>query len=519
MSKKYFIGFILALTFFIASLLTLSDYGVSWDEATHFKRGQAYLHFFITGNKNYGDLKAERRSFYQSDKQDANFWLKDTFGHPPLNGILASLSNFVFYQKLGIMPDIESYHLFNIVSASILVFVVFCFGYSAYGLSTGIVGSLVLSLYPLFWSESHFNIKDPPEAAFFAGTIWCFWEYVKSKNARWLVGVFSFFLLALGTKFNALFIPFILAGYLMLTRKFSLPERHIKYFVFGSLIVGLLFVASWPALWQNLPHSLQDVFAFYKEVGSGTNYQPSEFYFLGFNLFPAEWILFTTPPIAIVLVLIGLAASVMEKNKDVEYMLLLWLAIPIIRVSLPSTSIYGGVRQIMEFVPAMGLIAAYGARTILLKIKNRLLFLLVILLLLLYPVVAYHPNENVYFNFIIGGLRGARMKNYPAWGNSYGNAYRQGAIWINSNVPIGAKLTLLQGELINLPKVWLRNDINYSKENYSGIKKSGEYIMELTFNDTVKSPKTAWDYVENNLTPVHRVEVDGVSILTIWENN
>src|SRR3989344_6989036 len=46
-----------ALLYFIAGLATLSDYGVNWDAMSHLSRGQAYLHYYLTGNKDYTDLK------------------------------------------------------------------------------------------------------------------------------------------------------------------------------------------------------------------------------------------------------------------------------------------------------------------------------------------------------------------------------------------------------------------------------------------------------------------------------
>ena len=116
----------LAFIFFLVTFFTLWDYGPSWDETLHFSRGQVYLNFFLTGKKEYQNLANDRKSFYQLDYQAGDFWFipSENGGHPPVNGILASLFNYIFYQKLGLITDINSYHLFNILISSFLVFLV-----------------------------------------------------------------------------------------------------------------------------------------------------------------------------------------------------------------------------------------------------------------------------------------------------------------------------------------------------------------------------------------------------------
>jgi len=102
-----------------------------------------------------------------------------------------------------------------------------------------------------------------------------------------------------------------------------------------------------------------------------------------------------------------------------------------------------------------------------------------------------------------------------------------GIKWVNENVEEGAKLSLIQGTASNAPPLYLRKDINYlvdgnidNQETYfSGIERKGEYLMELTFNDTGKDFYYVWEYVDKFLIPVHEVKVDGVPILKIWKND
>lgn len=530
--KIYIYGLFFAFIFFIFLFFTLKDYGISTDEPTHFKRGQAYLHYFLTGESTYSNLHVKNKSFFQDDKQNGEFWNSEigSKGHPPVNGILASISNFIFYQNLEILGDVESYHIFNILTACLLVFIVFVFTAEYFGFFPAIIATLSLTLYPLFWSEAHFNIKDPPEATFFAAFIYVSFKTLIKFEIKWLSLSYLFFFLALGTKFNIIFAPIIILIH-FLTRVFIGHEQikiNKKFFliaILGIFLVFLLFIAVWPSLWTNFPNNLINVFRFYKDIGTLTNYQPDKFYLLGINTYPFLWIIFTTPPLILILSTLGLFWSI--KNYRYKNFLpiifLTWFIIPILRISVPNSSVYGGDRQILEFLPAMAILAGLGSLQILNVVKlNTTTTKLVILMSYIFPLlilIKLHPNENVYFNAFMGGLTGAKRQEFPSWGNSYGNAYKQGVDWMNDNVEKNAKVTVLQGEIQNIYPPNLRADLKLSKDNWSGVKQEGEYIIELVFNDTAKTFYDKWKYVDNFLIPIYEVRVENISILKIWKND
>lgn len=522
-----------SLFFFLAAFATLKDYGVSWDEAVHFSRGQIYLNYFLTGKKEYGQENL-RKSFYQFEQHTGDYFFKDNSGHPPVNGILASISNYIFYQKLGILSDITSYHLFNILASSILVFVTAAFMLRTFGFFPALIAFLALSTYPLFWSESHFNVKDPALSAFFAGFIWTFYESFTKRRPKWLVASFVFLFLALGTKFNTLFLPLIIIPWMILVKKYirGFSKKYLLVLIIGPILVTLGLIASWPYLWGNLPKGFLDVLRYYKQIGTGFSYQPESFYFLGFNTFPLQWILFTTPPLVLILSSIGIVSTWIHKEKfnRVTILWLLWLIVPIVRVSVPGATIYGGVRQIMEFIPALALLAGLGAFQIVEWLKNskllpgkkKLYLMALMAFLFLWPLsilIKLHPQENVYFNSFIRGLAGAKERNFPSWGNTYGNAYLAGINWLNKDAPENSKVSLIQGIDVNAPQILFRSDISIHNYYLSGIRRDGEYLMELTFNDTGKAFYYAWDYVNNFLDPVYEYKVDGVTILKIWKND
>lgn len=545
MLASFKLAFLLSFVFFLAAYLTLKDYGISWDETIHWRRGQAYLHFFLTGETDFRSLpqvnlqgtggKPEnipqpRRSFYQNDYHTAEYWKTHDVGHPPLSDELAALANFIFFQKLGLLDDISAFHLYNILTGSAVVFFGVYFASSTFGRFAGLVTFLALATYPLFWAESHFNMKDVAQAAYFSAFLFSVHKSLRPSKI-WLLLSALFFGLALGTKFNILFTPFVVIPYLLIRlrgKSFKLSKGYLATLLSWPFVVLLIFVETWPFLWRS-PDNILKIFNFYRNIGMGTQYQPDSFIFLGFNTFPLQWILFTTPPVVLVLLGIGLFSCWKNRYKyhSVTILWLLWLLVPIVRVSLPGFSIYGGVRQIFEFIPALALISGLGAWQITKWLNSPIVKLLIVFAFLwpMQTLISLHPNENVYFNSLIGGLKGAKDRNFPSWGNSFGNAYFQGINWLNKNAEIGAKLVLVQGTPANAPAILLRRDINYlysdtsDKTYFSGDVKEGEYLIELTYNDTHKPDSEIWRYVEENLAPVYEVKVDGVPILKIWKND
>ncbi|MBI4058812.1 glycosyltransferase family 39 protein [Candidatus Microgenomates bacterium] len=554
--------FVVPILFLIIGIITLSDYGIDWDESLHFQRGQAYLHYFLTGKRDFLDLPSYpelrgtsdfidragesplyknsikntnptdpsfRRSYYQSDVFNFSLFVNGfDGGHPPTSDIFSAFFNYIFYQKLGVTDDIESYHLFEIVIASLLVLGVGIFVYYNFGLWPSVTASLSLALYPLFFAESHFNIKDPTEASFFGLSIISFFFGAKLKNFKLIVLSAVLVGFALGTKFNALFLPLIVGPWFvfgLLTKKITLNLRIIlSLFLFPVIVIGI-FLAFWPFLWSDWGR-LGEVINYYQGIGLGTPTSMEKYILFGFNTYPIKWIIYTTPLPILIMSGIGLLFSLyllIKRKSDIALLTLLWLWVPLARVSLPGANIYGGVRQIMEFLPVLAIICGISIFGIL-HIKNKFLSasaILVVVLSFIFigrELIEIHPNENVYFNQLIGGLSGAQERNIPSWGNSYGNVYLQGVEWLNQNAPADAKLGLPINVMTNVPRSKLRPDIYFSNSYPSGPQRQGEYVMEIAHDWPPKS-WYGFAYYDMFLTPVHEIKVDGVSLLKIWKND
>src|SRR3989344_4332439 len=164
---KYLLVFLVPIAYFLVALYTLDDYGINWDSPKHFIRGESYLHFILTGRRDYLDIPATpalkgapdyvdfnvgeatnsnaarkssikdsggRRSYYQSDFYTFDiFMTKHVHTHPEVNDLLLAATNYIFYQKMGVMGDIESYHFFIVLVTFALVAAVSFWTYRQFG--------------------------------------------------------------------------------------------------------------------------------------------------------------------------------------------------------------------------------------------------------------------------------------------------------------------------------------------------------------------------------------------------
>jgi len=565
--KKYLVSLLIGIIFFIIGLVTLPHYGTDWDTINHLPRGQAYLQYILNGEKTYKKLPTyveyhqkggtllfspskdadliPKRSLYQINGYGASYFLAKDGGHPPLSDIFSSIFNVVLFQKLSLINDIDSYHVYIIFLASFLVAILFWWTKKHYGTFTAFIAVLSLILYPLFFGESHFNIKDIPQASFYSLVIIFLYEGITRKKNSLLLLSAVFFGCAWGTKFNILFSPFIVLPWFFIyikqsVRSLSRVRWLIPSIIYFPLIAILIFWGSWPYLWTDPIPRFLTVIKYYTTIGINPNFD-SSFIFFGFNTYAVQWILYTTPLITLFLTFFGIAYALTQGWKEKEktsLLIFIWFLIPILRVTMPHAGIYGGVRQIMEYIPAMAILAGIGADYIVkllngyivnmrikqfsnLAIKQSFLKVFIVLsfLPIIFKLISIHPNENVYFNPLIGGLKGAKDVNFPYWGNSFGNAYRQGANFVNKNAEKNATLVLAQELMPNLPRTFVREDLMFSNALRSGYLRKGEYVIGLNFGSAQNMSYYSSRFYHRTLQPIYEVTVDNTAILSVFKND
>lgn len=553
---------LISLLYFLMLFATLFDYSLMWDARTRFVRGQAYLNYFLSGQKDYAGLPmtreqvryfrdyvhkydpqqnvesrlsgdpAYRRSIYQDDLHSFRWYteVKEEFGHPPFSDIGAALMNKIFYEKLGIVRDDYAYHLFPVILSSVLIGVVFYWLFSSYSLFAAVVGVLSLGSSSLYWAQSHYNIKDIPLAVFFSLTIWTFYQAIKTKKRSWFFVSALCAGASLGTKFNTVFLPFIIGPWFAVWL-FTIPLQKRKaflgwwwMFLLYPIIMFTVFYASWPQFWGNPMVNFQKVVEFYRSVGVAVDYTPTYRWIFDINAYPVVWIWYTTFPPVLFFAAVGLIGGLtiaLRKKDMLPLLFIVWLFISVIRASLPSTSIFGGVRHIIEYLPAFSLLAGYGAHILQTRMKNYTAWFIIGVVALFIPyfvtLFRLHPAENAYANIFIGGLQGAKKAEIPGWGNTDGGIYNPAVVWLNEHAEQNAHIVTSFSEPADFYIPALREDLR-ADNRFSGFLQEGEYIITLHYDTGVQHVYTT-QYPLRMLTPLLEWKADGVPLIRIWKND
>ena len=547
-------SFVLLFIFSYLSIRTLPDYGVNWDTLQHYVRGKIYFHFLTTGEKSFSQGMTQQEgpgSFYEGTFLDFNWTEKMTIGHPPLNDILMAASNEVLYKKLGLVSDISSFSVWTIGTVIFLVALLGWWSFTEFGVIGSVTTILTLSSYPLLFGEQHFNMKDPSVAAYFGGFIFFLYMGIVRRKFLWFIPSAIFFGLSIGTKFNILLSLPIIAIWVIFQYFSQFGSIDVKkgigkilkplwfyiWAAFTILAIGLLlFIVSFPAIWGNPMNGLLSVISYYQNIGGVRCFDPP---------FTLHWLtrcsdvhtlrlLVTTVPIpTLFLTLVGFIFGWIRMKKPVILLAsLLFLSI-IGRATLPFTQLYGGgLRQIMEFIVPMSLLAGFGAVVVweflakLMKdvkfVKTGKCLFIIFIIMSFLPVVLYlihiHPNENLYYNEFIGGLSGAVKSNYPVPANTYGNGYKQAINWINTNVETGAEVYLATGITSAVPSTYFRSDIRYKGSSPFIKNLDNSYVMELA-NPGMDVSMFYNSRFLKQFNPIHEVIVDTIPIVSVWKLN
>lgn len=586
--KKFGVGTICIIGFFFVLLATLPQYGINEDSPFHFLRGQAYLTRLTTGvsdivqpqltspvlfrpeqristykyntwELNVAPLRpianadgettvqgrfekytseAGRVSFYRHNAWNADVY--QTPGHPPVSDILEAMSNRIFYEKLGLLGDIEAYHVYVTITAAVAVLGVYYIGLVGFGSVAGVFAAITLALYPVFFAESHFNIKDIPELACITISIISFYFWVTTRKIDWFITLCLSFFIGVGTKLNILFLPFILAPWLITMRK---TETFRQWWLTKPLLllatlgagafISLLLV--WPYTWDAPITRILDVITAYVAEGvTDPILQVASPFLLpgGIDYGPILLLLAQTPLISLLFFIVGVIVLVLARVKKQRYphnmdvLIFVWFSIPLLRVVRPGADTFQAMRTYMEFLPALALVAGVGGAACIRAIQNHwkskakrstsYIFGLCYVLALVTVLVRFHPNENVYFNALVGGPKGAWQKGLYTWRTSYHNPYRQAINWLNIHAKEGAHLAYLDGTMQSIPSIWLRPDIALGSY-FSGFEKKGEYIISLVFP---KPPSVfGYLYMKRFLKPVYEVTAGGIPLVSVYKND
>jgi 4-amino-4-deoxy-L-arabinose transferase-like glycosyltransferase len=233
---------------FLALLLTERSVGFVRDEGIYFAASESYASWWRLLFRAPGRALTDAgivRAF------DVNH------EHPALMKQLYGWSHLLFHQGLGWLRPATALRLPALAMGALVPALTFLLGSAVYGRAAGLFAALAFQLVPRHFFNAELAAFDMPVATMWLLVVYAFWRALEDR--RWGVWCGVAFGLAIATKHNALFLPFVLLPFALWRawkQSAALPAarewawRFVALFVGVALLYGLLFVALGPSGFQ-----------------------------------------------------------------------------------------------------------------------------------------------------------------------------------------------------------------------------------------------------------------------------
>jgi hypothetical protein len=223
----------------------------------------------------------------------------------------------------------------------------------------------------------------------------------------WLAGLLLGFASAI--RIAAPLVGVVVLAYILLGRKWQAVPRFSAY----ALIAFCFIVLFWPYLWPNpvgrLIGSILNS-AHYPDIHStlfrGTVVDSQHVPFLYLPILLLVQLTETT----LLFVLVGVFSILKKFRWDLVTLFLIWFALPVAGIILMRVSLYNNFRQVFFILPPLFLIAGVGLDWLFQLIRRPILRVLILFLILLpglYANVSLYPYQYIYYNQLLGGVKGA----------------------------------------------------------------------------------------------------------------
>lgn len=444
------IGILIFSFFLIVNLITLKDYGLSWDYHFHYYGGLFHLGMNVP--------KVSEKTFIPYSPPDPRLTIEDPFG--PFISIIPTLSQVILSDSLKLLPFDLAYNLPNAFFGSIGILVIYFLALDLFGIEVAVLSALFLALHPYYFGYLHNNMKDIPNAAAFATSLWLFYRLIKYKNLKYLILSSLAFAFAFNIKINSILIPVACGIYFLLINF----KKSLKYpIILNYFILSPFFaMALWWPFWRNPLEKLLEMPKFYS---LNTFNMPVQFFgkivHSGINIpitYPYVYLAITTPLPILLFFVFGLMLSIfLAFTKKPNYIFILcFFFVPLLRYLSPQTAAIDGIRHFLEVIYPLSIISALGIIFVFRKLTliYRILIYSFITVLLVFNIVKFHPYQTSFFNSLIGGIRGASA-NFDI--DFWGTPQKEAVQWLNQNAPPESYVHIVMAQ--STASLYLRPDL------------------------------------------------------------
>lgn len=434
---------VVALVYVVVLARTAPDIGFVRDEGYYFKAAREYVGWFP-------ELVSDPQQAVRAPTIDRYFSYNHE--HPALVKVVQGGLHALLHERWGLTSSAQGFRAAGFLYAALALLGTFVLGRQIAGPGAGVLAALFLTAMPRFFFDAHLACFDVPITAMWTWSLAAFlwlWTAPPSRVAPRTLGTGVVFGLAIATKLNALFLPFIFVAVWLLgppgrwwprrtvgeDGRAGLQLGALPWSLIGVAIVGVaVFFASWPWLW---PDPVGRVLEYLRFHAQHEHYPISYFGELYVKppfpwSFPWVMTALTVPTPILLLGALGLAARLPDllRRRPDAVVLLLGTLLPIFLISLPSTPIFGGTKHWYNALPTLSIAAAAvvsaGARELMAaavrrrgqtsgatpgpgRIAPALAGALTITFCLpgWLGAARVHPNGIGFYNELAGGVRGA----------------------------------------------------------------------------------------------------------------
>jgi hypothetical protein len=486
----------------LASLAVMArasfDFGITFDEPLMRDYGEWIYRFYASG---FTDMTL--------------FEHHDVF----LYGGLFDLTSTLFGKFLP-LGAWDSRHLVNSIVGWVGVLYAARLAKREFGTWAGIIAAGLLATSPRYFGHCMNNSKDIPFASAYLATLYYLLPLVRTLPLVSYVALAKFVLaaaIAVNVRIAGL-LPMAYLGFFASTSCVARPwigiRKALAMFLTLAAAFGvslLLGSVAWPwslgapivRPFRALEYMSHFSWSGHMLFAGGSVWARA----VPWNYIP-QWFAITTPPAVVAGLLLALVAfRARGQSTKTMGVLALAIAFPVAYAIVRQATLYDAERHFLFVYPPLVVIAAGAWASIFASAvshRTKLYVSGVAFAVLVVEPVAYcvraHPNEYVYFNPFVGGVKGAH-RDYEV--DYWGNCVREATEWVFAHR--GAHRPTIIGSNRGWVHEFLPNDptFEYSQENVGHF-----YVHHLRYDGEI----ARLDTLTSGEAPLHIVQADGVPL-------
>ncbi|QIA07591.1 hypothetical protein [Draconibacterium halophilum] len=481
----------------------------------------------VTGDEPVGKRHAENVIRYFTDDSDAK-WAEYSEVNMEYYGFSANVI-------AGIISQVTEWDVWNVrhYSNTIIGFIGLVFagllGLRIGGGAGGVLALLFMFFTPRYFGNSMNNLSDIPFATgyiiatYYTVRFFDFWPKVK---LRYLIGLiigiaftisnrapgvllYAYFLLFAGSYYI-----FVISGkeFYKLAKYKNQIFKFTGYFAIILVFSYFLSLILWPkgleepltavydsiVTFSKFPWSLTTIFNGIQKMSTSlpVSYAPT-YLLIGMPLFT----------------IIGFLSYIVSIAKNyhpnpIMILLIFGCIFPIAYIIYQKSNIYGGMRHLTFVVIFFVVVASKGWINLIgfFNRRYKLVPIIVLTILVFLParhMVANHPNQYIYFNELIDGMKGG-YANYDL--DYYYNSVKAGSEWLKENEDLSDSLIIIT----NASYTDYFNDYPNVKVNYSRYYETSKEDWDYAIYSNVFIRRE--QLLEKYFPPIgtiHTIDVDG----------